>query len=160
MCLLWRSPITWSPEFTSGDFIFNPVIVGSGMLEIGTRQLNNWRLHEPPDLLPFCQPGVLSTRRYCSLMPRHHFRLPGRYRRQVSKVRRVKLKSGRLVPGQGLTDSFGTPPPQVRTASPGVRRLDTSQGSGEGRFLRVWASGSEEVWSSGEPGDLVQKHVR
>ena len=80
MCLLWRSPITWSPEFTSGDFIFNPVIAGSGMLEIGTHQLNNWRLHEPPDFFPFCQPGVLSTRRYCSLMPRHHFRLPGRYR--------------------------------------------------------------------------------
>ena len=79
MCLLWRSPITRSPEFTSGDFIFNPVIADSGMLEIGTRQLNNWRLHEPPDFLPFCQPGALSTRLYCSWMPRHHFQLPGRY---------------------------------------------------------------------------------
>ena len=49
------------------------------MLEIGTRQLNNWRLHEPPDFLPFCRPGALSTRLYCSWMPRHHFRLPGRY---------------------------------------------------------------------------------
>ena len=52
------------------------------MLEIGTRQLNNWRLHEPPDFFPFCQPGVLSTRLHCSLVPRHHFRLPGRYRNQ------------------------------------------------------------------------------
>ena len=83
MCFLWRSPITRSPEFTSGDFIFNPVIAGSGMLEIGARQLNNWRLHEPPDFLPFCQPGALSTRLYCSWMPRHHFRLPGRYRRHA-----------------------------------------------------------------------------
>ena len=79
MCFLWRSPITRSPEFTSGDFIFNPVIADSGMLEIGTRQLNNWRLHELPDFLPFCQPGALSTRLYCSWTPRHHFRLPGRY---------------------------------------------------------------------------------
>ena len=77
-----RSLITWSPGFTSGDFIFNPVTAGSGVLEIGARQLNNWRLHEhppPPDFLPFCQPGVPSTRLYNSLMPRHHFRLPGRY---------------------------------------------------------------------------------
>ena len=79
MCLLWRSPITRSPEFTPGDFISNLVIAGSGMLEIGTRQLNNWRLHEPPDFLPFCQPGALPTRLYCSRMPRHHTRPPGRY---------------------------------------------------------------------------------
>ena len=79
MCLLRRSLITWSPEFTSGDFIFNPVTAGSGVLEIGARQLDNWRLREPPDFLPFCQPGALSTRLYCSWMPRHHFRLPGRY---------------------------------------------------------------------------------
>ena len=79
MCFLWRSPTAWSPEFTSGDFIFNPVIAYSGMLEIGTCQLNNWRLHEPPDFLPFCQPGALSTRLYCSRMPRHHTRPPGRY---------------------------------------------------------------------------------
>ena len=79
MCLLRRSLVTWSPEFTSGDFIFNWVTAGSGVLEIGARQLNNWRLHEPPDLLPFCQPGVLSTRLYNNLMPRHYFRLPGRY---------------------------------------------------------------------------------
>ena len=52
MCLLWRSPTTWSPEFTSGDFIFNWVIAGSGMLEIGARQLHNWRLHEPPTSFP------------------------------------------------------------------------------------------------------------
>ena len=77
---LWRCPITRSPEFTPGDFIFNTVIAGSGMLEIGASQLNNWRLHEPPDFLPFCQPGALSTRLYCSWMPRHHFRLPGRYK--------------------------------------------------------------------------------
>ena len=79
MCLLWRSPIAWSPEFTSSDFTFNWAIAGPGMLEIGTRQLNNWRLHEPPDFLLFCQPGALSTRPYRSWMPRHHFRLPGRY---------------------------------------------------------------------------------
>jgi len=76
---LWRSLITWSPGFTSGDFILNLVTAGSGVLQIGARQLSNWRLHEPPDLLPFCQPGVLSTRLYNSLMPPHHFRLPGRY---------------------------------------------------------------------------------
>ena len=28
------------------------------MLEIGERQLNDWRLHRLPDVLPFCQPGV------------------------------------------------------------------------------------------------------
>ena len=48
---------------------------GIGVMEIGARQLNNWRLHEPPGLLPFCQSGVLSTRLYNSLMPRHYFRL-------------------------------------------------------------------------------------
>ena len=79
MSLFLRSLITWSPGFTFGDFIFNLVTAGSGVLEIGARQLNNWRLHEPSDLLPFCQPGVLSTRLYNSLIPRHHFRLPGRY---------------------------------------------------------------------------------
>ena len=86
MCLPWRSAITKSPESTSGDFIFNPVIADSGMLEIGTRQLNNWRLHEPPDFLPFCQPGALSTRLYCSRMPRHHSRLPRRYTRHHSRL--------------------------------------------------------------------------
>ena len=50
-----------------------------GMLEIGARQLNNWRLHEPPDFLPFYNSGALSTRLLCGLVPRHHFRLPGRY---------------------------------------------------------------------------------
>jgi len=59
--LFRRSLITWSPGFTSGDFIFNPVTTGLGMLEIGARQLNNWRLHEPPDFVPFCQPGVPSN---------------------------------------------------------------------------------------------------
>ena len=29
------------------------------MLEIGERQLNDWRLHRLPDVLPFYQPGVL-----------------------------------------------------------------------------------------------------
>ena len=79
MSFLRRSLITWSPGFISGDFIFNLVTAGSGALEIGARQLNNWRLHEPPDVLPFCQPGVPSACLYNSLMPRHHFRLPGRY---------------------------------------------------------------------------------
>ena len=83
MCLFRRSLITWSPGFTSGDFIFNPVTAGSGVLEIGARQLNNWRLHEPPDFLPFLQPGVPSTRLYHSLMPRHHFRLLGQYIRCI-----------------------------------------------------------------------------
>ena len=68
-----------SPAISNCDFIFNMVIADSGMQEIGTRQLNNWRLHEPPDFLPFCQPGALSTRLHCSRMPRHHTRLPGRY---------------------------------------------------------------------------------
>ena len=86
MSLLRRSLITWSPGFTSGDFIFNLVTAGIGVVEIGARQLNNWRLHEPPDLLPFCQPGVLSTRPYNSLMPRHHFWLPGRYTTQATMV--------------------------------------------------------------------------
>ena len=61
MSLFRRSLITWSHGFTSGDFIFNPVTAGLGMLEIGARQLNNWRLREPPDFLPFCQPGVPSN---------------------------------------------------------------------------------------------------
>ena len=61
------------------EFIFNLVIADSGKLEIGTRQYNNWRLHEPPDFLSLCQPGALSTRLYCSRMPRHHTRPPGRY---------------------------------------------------------------------------------
>ena len=71
--------MTRSSESTSGDFIFNLVIADSGKLEIGTRQFNNWRLREPPDFLPFCQPGALSTRLCCSRMPRHHSRPPGRY---------------------------------------------------------------------------------
>ena len=53
MFLFRRSLTTRSPGFTSGDFIFNPVTAGSGVLEIGARQLNNWRLHEPPDFLIF-----------------------------------------------------------------------------------------------------------
>ena len=75
MCSLRRSP-TGS---ASGDFIFNLAIAYSGELEIGTRQLNNWRLHVPPDFLPIRQPGALSTRLHCSRMPRHHTRPPGRY---------------------------------------------------------------------------------
>ena len=80
MCLLWRSPMTRSPESTSGDLIFNLAIAHSGKLEIGTRQLNNWRLRVPPDFLPFCQPGALPTRLHSSRMPRHHTRPPGRYK--------------------------------------------------------------------------------
>ena len=52
------SLITWSSGFVSGDYITNLVTVGLGMLEIGARQLNVWRLHELPDFLPFYQPGV------------------------------------------------------------------------------------------------------
>ena len=77
MCLLWRSPMTRSPESISGDFISKLAIADSGKL---ARQYHNWRLHEPPDFLPFCQPGALSTRLCCSRMPRHHTRPPGRYR--------------------------------------------------------------------------------
>ena len=54
----WRSLITWLPEFASGDYDTNLVTAGLDLLEIGARQLNDWRLHELPDLLPFCQPGV------------------------------------------------------------------------------------------------------
>jgi len=53
-----RSLITWSPGFTSGDYDTNLVTAGLDMLEIGARQLNDWRLHELPDFLPFCQPSV------------------------------------------------------------------------------------------------------
>ena len=53
-----RSPIALSPGFTPGDYNTNLVTAGLGMLEIWARQLNDWRSHEPPDVLPFCQPGV------------------------------------------------------------------------------------------------------
>jgi len=79
MSLFRRSLITWSPRFTSGNFIFNSVTAGLGMLEIGARQLDNWRLREPPDFLPFCQPGVPSNTSIHGSTPRHYSRLPGRY---------------------------------------------------------------------------------
>jgi len=41
-------------------------------------------------------------------------------RRQVKRYAQYKLKFGHLVPEKGLRDSFGTPPPQVGIASPGV----------------------------------------
>jgi len=72
-----RSLITWSSGFATGDFITNLVTAGLGMLEIGARQLKNWRLHEPPDFLASHEP--CPTRLHNSLLPRHHFRLPGRY---------------------------------------------------------------------------------
>ena len=53
-----RSLITWSPGFASGNYDTNLVTAGLDMLEVGARQLNDWRLHELPDFLPFCQPGV------------------------------------------------------------------------------------------------------
>ena len=53
-----RSQIALSPGFTPGDYETNLVIAGLCMLEIRARQLNNWRSHEPPDVLLFCQPGV------------------------------------------------------------------------------------------------------
>ena len=53
-----RSLITWSPRLASGDYDTSLVTAGLDMLEIGARQLNDWRLHELPDFLPFCQPGV------------------------------------------------------------------------------------------------------
>ena len=93
MCSLWRSPTTRSPESTSGDFIFNLAIAAPGKLEIGTRQYDNWRLHEPPDFLPFCQPGALSTRLYCSRMPRHRTRPPGRYNMFVKLLLRKLLEN-------------------------------------------------------------------
>ena len=92
MCLLWRSPMTRSPESTSGDFIFNLAIAHSGKLEIETRQLNNWRLHVPPDFLPLCQPGTLSTRLHCSRMPRHHTRPPGRYNFQRDSFHQLPIQ--------------------------------------------------------------------
>ena len=104
MCLLRRSLITWSPEFTSGDFIFNLVTAGSGVLEIGARQHNNWRLHEPPDFLPFCQPDVSSTRLYCSLVPRYHFRLPGRYKYQGETLKEYINRFGAQVVKVGTTE--------------------------------------------------------
>ena len=52
-----RSPMTLSPGFTSGDYDTNLVTSGLGILEIGARQLNDWRLHEPPPL-----PSLLPTR--------------------------------------------------------------------------------------------------
>ena len=83
MCLFWRSPTAWSPGSSSGDLIFNLAIAYSGKLEVGTRQLSNWRLRVPPDFLPDCQPGALSTRLHCSRVPRHHTRPPGRYKRYM-----------------------------------------------------------------------------
>jgi len=53
-----RSLITWSPGFASDDYDANLVTAGLDMLEIGARQLNDWRLRELPDFPPFCQPGV------------------------------------------------------------------------------------------------------
>jgi len=41
-------------------------------------------------------------------------------RDQDKRYVQYKLKSGRLVPEQGLRDSFGTPPPQVGITRPGV----------------------------------------
>ena len=80
-------------------------------------------------------------------------------RDQDKRYVQYKLKSGHLVPKQGLGDSFGTPPSQVGIASPGVWCLDTSQGSGGRRFLRAWAPDSKKFRSSGEPGHLVQIHA-
>ena len=54
-----RSLTTRSSGFASGDYITNLVTAGLGMLEIGARHLNNWRPHDPPDFLPFCQPWAL-----------------------------------------------------------------------------------------------------
>jgi len=53
-----RSLTTWSPKLTYGDYDTSLVTAGLDMLEIGARQLNDWRLHRLPDVLPFCQPGV------------------------------------------------------------------------------------------------------
>jgi len=46
-------------KLADGDYNTSLVITGLDMLEIGARQLNDWRLHRLPDVLPFCQPGVL-----------------------------------------------------------------------------------------------------
>ena len=106
MCLLWRSPTIRSPESISGEFIFTLVIADSGKLEIGTRQYNNWRLHEPPDFLSLCQPGALSTRLYCSRMPHHHTRPPGRY--TSSPVLSEDLSSEKTERAYVNTDLRGT----------------------------------------------------
>ena len=62
-----RSLITWSPGFASGGYDTNLVTAGLDMMEIGARQLNDWRLHELPYFLPFCQPGVPSNTPILSL---------------------------------------------------------------------------------------------
>ena len=80
MSLFRRSLTTRSSGFASGDFIPNSVTAGLGMLEIGARQLNNWRPHEPPTSFPSASHGPRSTCLHNSLLPRHHFRLPGRFR--------------------------------------------------------------------------------
>jgi len=74
-----RSPVTLSPGFTSGDYDTNLVTASLGMLEIGARQLNDWRLHDPPTSFPSASQVSRSTRLCYSLLPRHLFRLPGRY---------------------------------------------------------------------------------
>ena len=53
-----RSLTTWSSKLAYGDYDTSLVTADLGMLEIGARQLNDWRLHRLPDVLPFYQPGV------------------------------------------------------------------------------------------------------
>ena len=53
-----RSLTIWSPKLTYDDYDTSLMTAGLDMLEIGARQLNDWRLHRLPDVLPFCQPGV------------------------------------------------------------------------------------------------------
>ena len=55
---LRRCLITWSPKLAHGDYNTSLVTAGLDMLKIGARQLNDWRLHELPDVLPFRQSGV------------------------------------------------------------------------------------------------------
>ena len=54
----WRSLITLSPKLAYDDYETSLVTADLDMLEIGARQLNDWRLHELPDVFPSYRPGV------------------------------------------------------------------------------------------------------
>jgi len=58
MCPFRRSLTTWSPSTHVWRLWRNSGDRRLHTLEIGERQLNDWRLHRLPDVLPFCPPGV------------------------------------------------------------------------------------------------------
>ena len=57
-CPSRRSLTTWSSKPADDNYDTSLVTADLDMLEIGARQLNDWRLHRLPNVLPFCQPGV------------------------------------------------------------------------------------------------------